>query len=225
MKEKRLRSILFFSLLTLVMCSNVNVKAAEEQSIVIDVENFFSHLEEINFQEWTGDLYKPTNFSYAFFEAFKLFCCLPKKKRVRLLKNKIVLLNIDRCYRENAEELKNKIYHVVVTEESSQRVIKKVFNSLIEERKERQNLVTSAVEKIMCDNADGSMNMVQGSMNEEEPMKYFEKLTERYHPSVAREALILVRERNKNSNEAGKPGSNYSALLEELTSRIISRNY
>ncbi len=224
MKEKRLRSILLFSLLTVVICNNANVKAAEELPLVVG--NFFSHLEEINFKEWTGDLHKPTNFSYAFFEAFKLFPCLPKKKRVRLLKNKIVLLNIDRCYREDAEELKNKIYYVVVTEESSQKVIKKVFDSLIEERKERQKLVTSAAEKIMCDNADGSMNMIQGSMNEEEPMKYFEKLTERYHPSVAREALILVRERNKNSNEAGRePGSNYSALLEEITSCIISRNY
>ncbi len=225
MKEKRLCSILLFSLFTIIICSNVSVKAFEEQSIVIDVENFFSHLEEINFQEWTGDLYKPTNFSYSFFEAFKLFPCLPKKKRARLLKNKIVELDIDRHYREDAEELKNTIYYVVATEESSQKVIKKVFNSLIEERKERQKLVTSAAEKIMCDNADGSMNMVQDSMNEEEPMNYFKKLTKIYHPSVAREALTLVRERNKNSNEAGEPGSNYSALLEEITSRIISRNY
>ncbi len=219
MKKKRLRSILFFSLFTVVICSNVNVKAAEELPFV--VENFCSHLEEVNFKEWTGDLFKSEKSSFIFwvFRSFE-----PEERRVLRLKNNIIFLKVDKSYREDREELKTKLYSLF-EEESNQKVIQKAFNSLTEERKERQKLVTSAAEKIMCDNADGSMNMIQGSMNEEEPMKYFEKLTERYHPSVAREALILVRERNKNSNEAGEPGSNYSALLEEITSHIISRNY
>ncbi len=194
MKEKRLRSILFFSLFTVVICSNVNVKAAEDESPFTAVEKFLSHLEEINFQELTDDLSKPEKFSFLFW-AFRFF--EPEERRVLRLKNNIISLKVDKSHREGREELKIKLYSLL-EEESNQKVIQKAFNSLTEERKERQKLVTSVVAKIRHDIADGSMN-------EEEPPEYFKKLTDLYHPRVAGEALnFLVRERNKNSNEEGK---------------------